>query len=893
MDSTYDPRAHEGRLYAWWEEQGFFTPERQIELGQAAPETQPFVIAMPPPNITGQLHTGHALTAAMEDLMVRYHRLRGVPTLWVPGTDHAGIATQSVVERSLAKEGLRREDLGREAFVERVWAWKEEFGSRITEQHRRLGVSVDWSRERFTLDEGLSWAVREAFLRLYDRGLIYRGTYLVNWDPELQSVISDVEVEHKDVPGKLYTFKYPLQGGGFIPVATTRPETILGDTAVAVHPEDQRYRQFVGRTALVPILEREIPVIADEYVDREFGTGALKVTPAHDPNDYEIGLQHGLAQINILRKDGTLNENAGPYAGMDRTEARERLWSDMADADLVISEQPYVHSVAHSQRSHGVVEPMLSTQWFVKMKPLAEPAIEAVRDGRVRIIPERFTKEYFHWMENIRDWVISRQLWWGHRIPVWYGPDGQPFAARDDRHAAEQAREHYGNEVELRRDEDVLDTWFSSALWPFSVLGWPEDTDDYRRYYPTSMLETGYDILFFWVARMIFMGLEMTGEVPFSEVYLHGLVRAADGRKMSKSLGNAMDPLDLIETYGCDALRFTMVTGSTPGVDMKLTDERLEGSRNFANKLWNVGRFILSNLPDDFEPVPISQIESRWDELSLADRWILSRHNRVAAKVTRLFDSHQYGEAGRQLYDFMWSELADWYVEASKVRLYGQDEAAADNARQVLFAVFERSLTLLHPFMPFVTEALWENLPKLADAAPALIVSRWPAPGRSDDAVEASFGLLRDLVRGIRNARAEYDVEPGKRIEAIINGGDQSAMLARQAGLLSALARLDLDALTIDERAEAPSEAHATIVGGDGVEVYLPLAGMVDLDRERARLTAELEAAQSEVARLEKVLSNEQFVAKAPPQVVQRERDKLAETAARVSTLQERLDQLG
>jgi valyl-tRNA synthetase len=893
MDSTYDPRAHEGRLYAWWEEQGFFTPERQIELGQAAPETQPFVIAMPPPNITGQLHTGHALTAAMEDLMVRYHRLRGVPTLWVPGTDHAGIATQSVVERSLAKEGLRREDLGREAFVERVWAWKEEFGSRITEQHRRLGVSVDWSRERFTLDEGLSWAVREAFLRLYDRGLIYRGTYLVNWDPELQSVISDVEVEHKDVPGKLYTFKYPLQGGGFIPVATTRPETILGDTAVAVHPEDERYRQFVGRTALVPILEREIPVIADEYVDREFGTGALKVTPAHDPNDYEIGLQHGLAQINILRKDGTLNENAGPYAGMDRTEARERLWSDMADADLVISEEPYVHSVAHSQRSHGVVEPMLSTQWFVKMKPLAEPAIEAVRDGRVRIIPERFTKEYFHWMENIRDWVISRQLWWGHRIPVWYGPDGQPFAARDDRHAAEQAREHYGNEVELRRDEDVLDTWFSSALWPFSVLGWPEDTDDYRRYYPTSMLETGYDILFFWVARMIFMGLEMTGEVPFSEVYLHGLVRAADGRKMSKSLGNAMDPLDLIETYGCDALRFTMVTGSTPGVDMKLTDERLEGSRNFANKLWNVGRFILSNLPDDFEPVPISQIESRWDELSLADRWILSRHNRVAAKVTRLFDSHQYGEAGRQLYDFMWSELADWYVEASKVRLYGQDEAAADNARQVLFAVFERSLTLLHPFMPFVTEALWENLPKLADAAPALIVSRWPAPGRSDDAVEASFGLLRDLVRGIRNARAEYDVEPGKRIEAIINGGDQSAMLARQAGLLSALARLDLDALTIDERAEAPSEAHATIVGGDGVEVYLPLAGMVDLDRERARLTAELEAAQSEVARLEKVLSNEQFVAKAPPQVVQRERDKLAETAARVSTLQERLDQLG
>jgi valyl-tRNA synthetase len=726
MDKTYDPSAHEGRLYDWWESEGFFKPERQIELGQADADAPPFVISMPPPNVTGQLHTGHALTAAMEDLMVRYNRMRGVPTLWVPGTDHAGIATQSVMERRLADEGITREELGREAFVDRVWAWKETYGGRITEQHRRLGVSVDWDRERFTLDEGLSRAVTEAFLRLYERGLIYRGTYLVNWDPELQSVISDIEVEHKDVAGTLYTFRYPLEGGGFLPVATTRPETILGDTAVAVHPEDDRYTDFVGRTALVPMLDRPIPVIADAYVDREFGTGALKITPGHDPNDYEIGKAHGLAEVNILAPDGTLNDNAGPYSGMGRLEARGQLWSDIAEAGLTVSEQEHVHSVAHSQRSHGVVEPMLSTQWFVKMEPLAGPAIDAVRDGRVRIVPERFTKEYFHWMENIRDWVISRQLWWGHRIPVWYGPDGHAFAAHGESDALAQAREHYGEDAALEQDEDVLDTWFSSALWPFSTLGWPEETQDLRHYYPTSILETGYDILFFWVARMIFMGLEMTGRVPFHTVYLHGLVRDADGRKMSKSLGNALDPLGLIDTYGCDALRFTMVTGSTPGVDMKLTDERLEGSRNFGNKLWNVGRFILGNLDDDFQQVPLGELEAQWDELSLPDRWILSRCNRLTAKVTRLFDAHQYGEAGRQLYDFLWSEMADWYVEASKVRLYGDDAAAAETARQILVGVFKRSLTLLHPVMPFVTEALWQNMPRGADAAPALTGSRRP-----------------------------------------------------------------------------------------------------------------------------------------------------------------------
>jgi len=892
MGKAYEPAAYEDALYAWWEASGFFTPETQVALGQADPHDPPFVIAMPPPNVTGQLHTGHALTAAVEDLMIRYHRLKGVPTLWVPGTDHAGIATQSVVERQLAAEGTTRRALGRAAFVARVWAFKEASGGRITEQHRRLGVSADWGRERFTLDDGLSRAVVECFLRLYRKGLVYRGTYLVNWDCALQSVISDIEVEYEEVAGTLYTFRYPLEGGGYLPVATTRPETILGDTAVAVHPDDPRYAALVGRTALVPMLDRRIPVIADPYVDRAFGTGALKVTPGHDPNDYALGKQHGLAEINILEPDGRLNENAGPYAGLDRFAARERLWADMEAAGLVMDAKPHAHAVGHSQRSHTVVEPLLSTQWFVRMAPLAEPAMAAVRDGRTRFVPERFEKEFFHWMENIRDWVISRQLWWGHRIPVWYGPDGHPFAAADDAAAAAEARAHYGRDVALAQDEDVLDTWFSAGLWPFSTLGWPDQTEDLARFYPTSVLETGYDILFFWVARMMTMGLELTGDVPFRTVYLHGLVRDAEGRKMSKSLGNAVDPLDIVASHGTDALRFTLATGSTPGVDMKLTEERLDGSRNFANKLWNVGRFVQGALGEGFAPLGRASLEACWAELDLADRWLLSRLSRTTAEATRLMDGWQYGEAGRQLYEFAWHALADWYVEAAKARLYGDDARAADMARQVLYHAFEQTLTLLHPYMPFVTEAIWGHLPRGAGAAPALMMSRWPAPGRVDEAAEAAFDLVIDLVRGIRNARAEYDVAPGRRIPAVIAGGLRVGVLSQQAALLAALARLDPDALTIAEAPAAPSEAHATVVAGEGATAWLPLAGMVDLSRERERLEGELAAANADVQRLHGVLGNTGFVQRAPAAVVARERERLAEAEGRAAALSARLAEL-
>ncbi|MCC7019132.1 MAG: valine--tRNA ligase [Ardenticatenales bacterium] len=899
MAKAYDPHAFEAAVYDWWEQSGYFRPEAQEALGQTEPDAKPFVISMPPPNVTGQLHTGHALTASMEDLMVRHHRLRGRPTLWVPGTDHAGIATQSVVERVLSQNGETRQSLGREAFVEMVWDYKAEFGDIINRQHRRLGVSCDWTRERFTLDEGLSRAVAECFVRLYDDGLIYRGLYLVNWDCQLQSVVSDIEVEYHETTGTLYTFTYPLEGGGSIPVATSRPETILGDTAVAVHPDDPRYAAVIGRTALVPMLDRPIPVIADPYVDIAFGTGALKVTPGHDPNDYVLGQKHALEQINILNPDGTLNGNAGPYAGLDRLEARKRIWADMDAAGLVVGTKPLQHAVGHSQRSGTIVEPMLSTQWFVKMGPLAEAAIASVNRGDVQFVPERFTKEFHHWMENIRDWVISRQLWWGHRIPVWYGLDGTAFAGRDETEARARASAHYGtagSDIVLTQDSDVLDTWFSSGLWPFSTLGWPDETDDLKKWYPTTVLETGYDILFFWVARMVMMGLAMTGKAPFEVVYLHGLVRDASGRKMSKSLGNARDPLELIDQFGCDALRFTLATGSTPGVDMKLTDERLTDSRNFANKLWNVGRFIQGILGQDasgadFTPLPLGNLETRWSELSLADRWILSRASDVTVSVTRLFDAYQFGEAGRQLYEFTWHELADWYLEAAKVRLYGGDDGAAAATRQVIWHVFDRALTLLHPFMPYVTEVIWGHLPHPADSAPALMISRWPTHGARDEAAEADFGLVQAIVKGIRNVRAEHDVEPGHKVAATIQAGKHAAMLATQAAEIVGLARIDPAQLVIgagwdvDGTAAEPAEAHATVVAAEGVTVWLPMAGLVDADKERERLTAELAQAEADVARLTAMLANASFVERAPEAVVRRERERLAEAEGRVGAL--------
>lgn len=902
MAKTYDHRQVEEELYTWWLENGFFTPEQQLALGLADPTAEPFVISMPPPNVTGALHLGHAITNAIEDMLTRYHRMTGRPTLWVPGTDHAGIATQNVVERQLANQGITRQQLGRERFVEEVWGWKAEYHTRITGQQYRMGISSDWARERFTLDEGLSAAVLEAFIQLYNEGLIYKGLRLVNWCPRCESAISDLEVDYEEVTGTLYTFRYPLKEGGFLEVSTTRPETILGDTAVAVHPDDPRYQALIGKTALVPMLGREIPIIADAYVDMEFGTGALKVTPGHDPNDYEIGLRHELPMINIMNLDATLNQNAGDYAGLDRFTARKKLWADMAAAGLTVRAEERTHQVGHCQRCSTVVEPLLSEQWWVKMAPLAEPAIAAVRNGDIQIIPERFEKVYFHWMENIRDWCISRQLWWGHRIPVWYGPDKQPFAARNEAEARQQAIAHYGHEVTLEQDPDVLDTWFSSGLWPFSTLGWPNQTADLANYYPTTVLETGYDIIFFWVARMIVMGLKFTDQVPFKYVYLHGLVRDEQGRKMSKSLGNALDPLELISEYGSDALRFSLLTGGTPGNDMKLSLTRVESNRNFANKLWNAARFVILNL--EGHNLPLAEDSTDYDrryalpmgdQLGLADRWILSRLENLQSEVSRLISEWQLGEAGRQLYDFLWGDYCDWYIEAAKVRLNDGSPAEAQATRQTLAFVLEQSLRLLHPYMPFVTETIWQNLPELGGAGAssprALIATRWPQiNGWHDASVDDQFARIQEIVRAIRNARSEYEVPPGRRIAAQISGGAFTPWLQTNQPLLARLAGLDLAALQIE--AELPAPAKAVTLAAGGVTSYLPLAGLIDLAAERGRLQKEIDNIDKQLLRIDGLLGNESFVAKAPAAVIDRERNKQGELQATRVQLTERLAEL-
>jgi valyl-tRNA synthetase len=899
MPKTYHPLQVEEELYSWWEQQGFFRPEQQIASGLADAGADPFVISMPPPNVTGALHLGHAITSSIEDMLIRYHRMAGRPTLWVPGTDHAGIATQNVVERQLAKQGVTRQQLGRTRFVDEVWGWKAEYHGRITAQQKRMGISCDWSRERFTLDDGLSQAVLEAFIRLYNEGLIYKGLRLVNWCPRCESAISDLEVEYEEEMGKLYTFRYPLQEGGYLEVSTTRPETILGDTAVAVHPDDPRYQHLVGKTALAPMLNRAIPLIADSYVDMEFGTGVLKVTPGHDPNDYEIGLRHQLAMINIMHPDASLNENAGPYAGLDRFAARKKLWEDMRSAGLVVREEERLHQVGHCQRCHTIVEPLLSEQWWVKMKPLAEPAMAAVREGRIQIVPERFDKVYYHWMENIRDWCISRQLWWGHRIPVWYGPDKQAFAARNEQDAQAQAAIHYGQAVALEQDPDVLDTWFSSGLWPFSTLGWPEQTPDLARYYPTTVLETGYDIIFFWVARMIVMGLKFTGREPFRYVYLHGIVRDAQGRRMSKSLGNGIDPLDLIKDYGADALRFTLLTGGTPGNDIKLAVTRVESSRNFVNKLWNAARFVIMNLTE--ATLTLAPACAVYDMryalpsaalLTLADRWVLSRLENVQNDVTRLIGEWQLGEAGRQLYEFLWNEYCDWYIEAAKVRLNEGEPSAAQAARQVLAFVLEQSLRLLHPFMPFVTEAIWQNLPDLGGSdeagVRALMVSRWPTiHGYGDAAADADFSRIQEVVRAIRNARAEYDVPPSRRIAAQIDAGEQAALLQSNLSLLARLAGLEPSTVQVAATLSAPAQA-VTLAAG-GVTTYLPLAGLVDLAAERTRLQKEIDNLEKQAQRIEGLLGNAGFVGRAPAEVIERERAKLADLQGKRTQLAERL----
>ena len=868
MPAIFDFHEAERRLYQWWEQQGWFKPE-------VRPDADPFVIAIPPPNVTGALHNGHAMFVSLEDLMIRHARMKGRAALWIPGTDHAGIATQLQVENMLRAEGTSREQVGREEFLRRTWEWKRKYGGRIVDQLRRLGASCDWDRERFTLDEGLSRAVREAFVTLWDQGLLYRGPRLINWSPGLQTAVSDLEVERVEEQGHLYYFHYPIEGGGSIPVATTRPETILGDTAVAVHPEDERYRDYIGRQALVPMLNRPIPIIADEYVDREFGTGALKITPGHDPNDYEIGGRHNLPVINIMNTDATLNENAGPYAGMDRFKARKALWRDMEAAGLTIRVEPHTHVVPRSQRGGEIVEPMVSTQWFVKIQPLADKAIAAVRDGRIRIVPEHFERVYFNWMENIEDWCISRQLWWGHRIPAWHcAACGEITVAREDpTHCA-----HCGSD-RITQDPDVLDTWFSSGLWPFSTLGWPEDTPDLRRYYPTDIMETGYDILFFWVARMIMMGLWFTDKIPFHTVYLHGLVRDEHGRKMSKSYGNVIDPIETVDKYGADALRFTLLTGSSPGNDLNLAESRIEYSRNFGNKLWQMSRFVWSNL-NGYTPRPPDVTA-----LDLPDRWILSRLSKLISSVDRLFETYQYGEAGRQILDFLWSEFADWYVEISKNALYGEDRAARERTLDVLHFVLDRALRLLHPYIPFITEAIWGYL--ATDETP-LILAAWPTadPSHVDDEAEAAFAILVELVRGIRNVRAEYRVEPARRITAHVQADAHRDLLDAQRGLFARLCNVgEIDLMP--PGSSAPERA-ATVVAAD-VTVYLPLADMVDLDAERERLRRELDELQQQIARSESLLQNENFVTRAKPEVVQRERDKRDALAASRQAVEERL----
>ncbi|MGC9359894.1 MAG: valine--tRNA ligase [Anaerolineae bacterium] len=878
MPKIYDAGLIEQPLYEWWEQQGYFRPEID-------PDREPFVISMPPPNVTGALHLGHAIMSSIEDALIRYHRLLGEPTLWVPGTDHAGIATQNVVERELAREGVTRHDLGREAFVQRAWEWKAIYHARITQQQRRLGISCDWERERFTMEDDLSRAVREAFVRLYERGLIYRGLYLVNWCPRCGTAVSDLEVEHTETDTHLWYVRYwtPDRSRSIV-VATTRPETILGDTAVAVHPEDDRYQDLIGQEVVIPFVERVVPIIADDVVDSEFGTGAVKVTPAHDPVDYEIGRRHGLATVDVMTDEGTMSEAAGPFAGLNTLECREQIVASLEEAGDLVKTEPYHHSVGHCQRCDNVIEPRISTQWFVKAKPLAEPALQAVRDGRLRIVPERFTKVYTDWLEGIRDWCISRQLWWGHRIPVWYcDACGEMIIGREDPTVCPKC-----GSTELTQDPDVLDTWFSSALWPFSTLGWPEDTEDLRYFYPTSVMETGYDILFFWVARMVMMGLEMTGEVPFHTVYLHGLVRDRNGNKISKSLPDVeqYDPLLVIDEYGLDALRFTLLTGSTPGNDMKLAMERVESNRNFANKIWQAARFVLGNLSD--EPDAYAPPEEPIDPNALddpMDRWIVSRYHHLVEEVTRLFDAYQLGEAGRQLYEFIWGEYCDWYIEATKVRLRADNGEGTEAARRVLVYVLEGSLRLLHPFMPFVTEAIWQYLPHRGEA---LIVADWPRIGsRDEDAEQAADGLF-ELVRAIRNARAEYDVEPSRWIAAIVVAGERPAWLEDVHDVLSSLARVDPDRLTIAQDVATRPEKALTLVVGT-FECYLPLADLVDLSRERERLWSEIADADLEIARSERLLSNENFVRKAPPEVVGREREKLAGHRERKQRLVERL----
>ena len=872
IPKVYDPKTFEKKWYAYWEKNRLFHAEVE-------PQKTPYSIVIPPPNVTGQLHMGHAMDNTLQDILIRWRRMQGYNTLWMPGCDHAGIATQAKVEEALREEGLTRYDLGREKFLERVWAWKEKFGNRIMSQLRSLGSSCDWERERFTMDEGCSRAVREVFVSLYEGGLIYQGTRITNWCPRCHTALSDIEVEHETEVGHLWHLRYRFaDSDDYVEIATTRPETMFGDTGVAVHPEDVRYREMVGRTLILPIANRQIPLFADEYVDPTFGTGAVKVTPAHDPNDFDMGKRHGLEQIKVIENDGTMGEGAGRYAGMDRYACRKALVKELAALGVLVETEEHEHAVGHCSRCHTTVEPLVSKQWFVKMASLAKPAIEVVREGRIHFVPERFTKIYENWLENIRDWCISRQLWWGHRIPAWYCDDcGKVSVSRTDLTACPACGSSH-----LHQDEDVLDTWFSSALWPFETMGWPEKTPELQQFYPTRTLVTGYDIIFFWVARMVMMGLKFGGDIPFHHVFIHGLVRDSQGRKMSKSLGNGIDPVEVIDKYGADTLRFMLVTGNTPGNDMRFYWARVEAARNFANKLWNASRFMLMNLQGfDRSFVP------KAEDYTLADRWILSRYARTSAVVTENLEKFELGEAARAIYEFIWGEFCDWYIELVKPRLYAEEGDSRRTAQYVLGYVLERTLRLLHPFMPFITEEIWQHIPH---EGKSIMTAPWPTGEETwlDKENEASMEAIMEVIKAIRNMRAEVNAAPGKKSEAILHFSDaaQQAVFTANDGYLHALAEAD-PVTILSPTAERPENAMTAAAGG--VEIYLPLKGLIDMEKETARLSKELDGLTKEIARTEGKLANKKFVTKAPVAVVAKEREKLQDYEEKKRVVEERL----
>lgn len=872
LPKVYEPQEVEGRIYEMWEKNGCFE-------GLRDPDKKPFTIVMPPPNVTGQLHMGHAMDSTLQDILIRFKRMQGYAALWVPGTDHAGIATQIKVEEELRKnEGLSRYDLGREKFLERVWDWKHKYGNRIVEQQKKLGASCDWSRARFTMDEGLSKAVRHVFVSLYKKGLIYKGSRIINWCPNCVTALSDAEVEYQDKPGSFWHIRYPIQGeeGRYVIVATTRPETMLGDTGVAVNPNDERYKDIVGKKCILPLVGREMPIVADEYVDMEFGTGCVKMTPAHDPNDFEVGLRQNLETIRVLDDNGKVVEGYGRYSGMDRYEARKAIVEDLEAGGWLVKVEPHQHNVGTCYRCHNDVEPLISAQWFVKMKPLAEEALRVVNEGEVKFVPDRFSKIYTNWMENVHDWCISRQLWWGHQIPAWTCEEcGHITVSEDDPTECEHCHSKH-----IKQEEDVLDTWFSSALWPFSTLGWPQETEDYKYFYPTDVLVTGYDIIFFWVARMIFSGCEHTGKPPFHTVFIHGLVRDDKGRKMSKSLGNGIDPLEMANQYGADALRFNLVTGNSPGNDMRFYTERCEAMRNFANKIWNASRFLMMNLTIDKCELP--------EKLELEDKWILSKLNSVIPEITENMERYELGVAAQKVYDFIWDSYCDWYIELTKTRLQGDNEDSKIRAQQVLCYVLTQILKLLHPFMPFITEEIWQALPHEGDY---LMLQQWPEHHVNLDfpEEEKAMELIMDAIRAIRARRAEMNVPPSKKAQLTVSTLEQSVFhqgipfLKRLAYASDVTVVGVADAGSSDEmRAQGMVEimTHAA-------RLFLPLAELVDLEKEKARIQKEVDKNRKELDKLETKLNNPGFVNKAPAQVVEAERERAAKLKALLVKLEE------